>query len=46
MLLTAENLKVGLVPEHVPVKDITHYITRKNITRKFQIINASFKQVF
>ncbi len=27
MLLTADNLKVGLVTEHVPVKDISQHIT-------------------
>lgn len=46
MLLTAENLKVGLVTEHVAVKDIAQYITRENITRKLQILNASLQQDF
>ena len=46
MLLTAENLKVGLVTEHVPVKDISQYITRENITLKLQILNASLQQDF
>lgn len=46
MLLTAENLKVGLVTEHVPVKDIAQYITRENITGKLQILYASLQQDF
>jgi len=46
MLLTAENLKVGLVTEHVPVKDIAQYITRENITSKLQIMYASLQQDF
>ncbi|MEJ7671858.1 MAG: 4-hydroxythreonine-4-phosphate dehydrogenase PdxA [Chitinophagaceae bacterium] len=46
MLLTAENLKVGLVTEHVPVKDIAQYITRENITSKLQILHASLATGF
>jgi 4-hydroxythreonine-4-phosphate dehydrogenase len=46
MLLTSENLKVGLVTEHVPVKDIPQYITRENITSKLQILHASLQQDF
>ena len=46
MLLTAENLKVGLVTEHVPVKDIAQYITRENITSKLHILHASLQQDF
>jgi len=46
MLMTADNLKVGLVTEHVPVKDIAQYITRENITSKLQIMYASLQQDF
>ena len=46
MLLTADNLKVGLVTEHVPVKDIAQLITRENITSKLQIMYASLQQDF
>lgn len=46
MLLTADNLKVGLVTEHVPVKDIAQYITREKITSKLQILHASLQQDF
>ncbi len=46
MLLTSENIKVGLVTEHVPVKDIVQFITRENITSKLQILHASLQQDF
>ena len=46
MLLTADNLKVGLVTEHVPVKDVAQYITRENINSKLQILHASLQQDF
>lgn len=46
MLLTSDNLKVGLVTEHVAVKDIAQYITRENITSKLQILHASLQQDF
>jgi 4-hydroxythreonine-4-phosphate dehydrogenase len=46
MLMTAENLKVGLVTEHVPIKDIEQHITRENITTKLQILNASLQKDF
>jgi 4-hydroxythreonine-4-phosphate dehydrogenase len=46
MLLTAENLKVGLVTEHLPVKDIAANITRENITSKLIILNAALKRDF
>ena len=46
MLLTSENLKVGLVTEHVPVKEMVQYITRENITSKLQILHASLQQDF
>lgn len=46
MLLTSDNLKVGLVTEHVPVKDIVQHITRENITGKLQILHTSLQQDF
>lgn len=46
MLLTADNLKVGLVTEHVPVKDISQQITRERIMSKLVILNASLKKDF
>jgi 4-hydroxythreonine-4-phosphate dehydrogenase len=46
MLLTADNLKVGLVTEHVPIQDIAQHITRENITSKLQIMHASLQKDF
>lgn len=46
MLLTAENLKIGLVTEHLPVKEIAANITRENIISKLLILNASLKKDF
>ncbi len=46
MFMIAENMRVALVTEHVPVKDITSLITRENILSKLQIINNSLKKDF
>ena len=46
MLMVAENLKVGLVTEHVPVKDIARHISKETISRKLKILNASLQRDF
>ena len=46
MLLTAENLKIGLVTEHLPVKEIAMNITKENIISKLLILSASLKKDF
>lgn len=46
MLMVAENMKVALLTEHVPVKEVAAHITRENIVSKLQIINNSLKQDF
>ncbi len=46
MLLTAENLRVGLVTEHLPVKEIVNHITKENIISKLSILYASLKKDF
>ena len=46
MLLTAENLRVGLVTEHVPVKDIAQHISRERILSKLQLMQASLQKDF
>ena len=46
MLMIGENMRVGLVTEHVAVKDIAQHITRENILSKLQIINNSLKKDF
>lgn len=46
MFMTAENLRVGLVTEHVAVKDIASNITREAILSKLQIMNDSLRKDF
>lgn len=46
MLMVAENFRVGLVTEHVPIKDVAQYITRENILSKLSIINQSLIRDF
>jgi 4-hydroxythreonine-4-phosphate dehydrogenase len=46
MLMVAENMKVGLVTEHVPVKDVAQHITRENIISKLKILHASLQRDF
>lgn len=46
MFMVAENMKVGLVTEHVAVKDIAQHITREAIISKLNIINNSLKKDF
>ena len=46
MLMVAENMKVGLLTEHVPVKDIAQYVTKENILSKLAIINNTLKKDF
>lgn len=46
MLMTAENLKVGLVTEHIPVKNIASHITKESILSKLAILHRSLKKDF
>lgn len=46
MLLAAGDFRVGLVTEHVPVKDIAGYITRENILSKLNILHSSLRRDF
>ena len=46
MFMVAENLKVGLVTEHVAVKDVASFITRESIASKLNLINTSLKKDF
>lgn len=46
MFLTSDNLRVGLVTEHVAVKDIAQYITKENILSKLQIMQWSLQKDF
>jgi len=46
MMLYAHNLKVALVTEHIPVKEIGNYITRDNLLSKLNLLNNSLRKDF
>lgn len=46
MLMIAQNLRVALVTEHVPVKDIAANISKEIIISKLNILNESLKRDF
>ena len=46
MFMVADNMRVGLVTEHVPVKEIAQHITKEKIISKLNIINNSLKKDF
>ncbi|MFL9481234.1 4-hydroxythreonine-4-phosphate dehydrogenase PdxA [Chitinophagaceae bacterium LWZ2-11] len=46
MLMVAENIRVGLVTEHVPVSEIAKHITKQSIVSKVKIINDSLRKDF
>lgn len=46
MLLCAENFRVALVTEHIPVKEIAQHITKDAILSKLNILNHSLMKDF
>lgn len=46
MLMVAENMRVALLSEHVPVKDVATYVTQENILRKLKILVPALKRDF
>lgn len=46
MLLAAGNFRVGLVTEHLPIKEVANQITKENILSKINILNSSLKRDF
>lgn len=46
MFMVAENLRVALVTEHIPVAEIAGHISREGILSKLKIINQSLKKDF
>jgi 4-hydroxythreonine-4-phosphate dehydrogenase len=44
MFMVSENIKVGLLTDHVPLKDISSKITPELIKRKIQTIKQSLQQ--
>ena len=46
MMMVSEALKVGLVTEHIPVKDITSFITKERVELKIRLMELSLKKDF
>ncbi len=46
MLMVAENMKIGLLTEHVAVKDVASVISKEKIVSKLQLMNQSLKRDF
>ncbi len=46
MFMVSENLKVGLVTEHLPISEVAANITKENILAKLQLMNNSLKEDF
>lgn len=46
MLMVQDNLRVGLLTDHVPVSDVVKYLTTDLITRKIETIKQSLIQDF
>src|SRR5580693_1574519 len=46
MLMVSENFRVGLVTEHVPIKDVARMITREAILSKLNILRDSLMRDF
>ncbi len=46
MLMTAENMKVALLTEHVAIGEVTKNISKEMITRKINLLKNSLKKDF
>lgn len=46
MLLYAENIRVGLVTEHLPVKDVANHITKEAVLSKINLLYQSLHRDF
>ena len=46
MFMVAENMRIGLVTEHLPIKEVASMISQESILSKLQIINHSLKKDF
>ena len=46
MFMVQDNLRVGLLTDHVPVNDVAKHLTEMLITQKIETINLSLKQDF
>lgn len=46
MLMVSDQLKVGLVTEHIPLREVTQYLTRERVELKIRLMELSLKQDF
>lgn len=46
MLMVCDNLRVGLLTDHIPVTDVAKHLTEKLITQKVETLNKSLVQDF
>ncbi len=46
MILYTQQLKIALVTEHIPIKEVTQYITRENILSKLNLLNQCLQKDF
>ncbi len=46
MLMTAENMKVALLTEHLAIGDVAKHITKEQIIKKINLLKASLKKDF
>lgn len=46
MMMVTEQLKVGLVTEHIPVKEIAQHITKERVELKIRLLEFSLKKDF
>ncbi len=46
MLMCADNMKVGLVTEHVAVKDVAQHLTKQKIVSKLKLMHESLRKDF
>jgi len=46
MLLYATNLRVALVTEHLPIKDVAAQVTREAVVSKLNLLNQSLRRDF
>lgn len=46
MLMCADNMRVGVVTEHIPLQDVAKHITKEAIVSKLQIIKDSLRKDF
>ncbi|MFM9909786.1 MAG: 4-hydroxythreonine-4-phosphate dehydrogenase PdxA [Chitinophagaceae bacterium] len=46
MMMVAENMRVALVSEHIPISEVAKYVTRENMLSKLSILHQSLIKDF